>query len=169
MKKATDYRVSLFLFTPPPVCLSSFHFITSKITHLSLHLSICPFRALHSVLCFFLPLRWPSGGQMDRWSDSAHARLSWWRWTRLEQTESWLGKAKARLDERVTKLTFIWTRLPTEEWVELVLMAVTLAAAKCLGAIHHCLKPTGHVNIHHLITSDEIMFLCDRDVHRYNL
>lgn len=38
-------------------------------------------------------------------------------------------------------------------------MAVTLAAARRLGAIHHCLEPSGHVHLQHLVTLDEIMVL----------
>lgn len=36
-------------------------------------------------------------------------------------------------------------------------MAVTLAAARRLGAIHHCLEPTSHVHLQHLVTADETM------------
>lgn len=45
-------------------------------------------------------------------------------------------------------------------------MAVTLAAARRLGAIHHCLKPTGHVHLQHLVTPDEIMLLDEGDAQR---
>ena len=38
-------------------------------------------------------------------------------------------------------------------------MAVTLAAARRLGAIHHRLEPTGHVHLQHLVTADETMLL----------
>lgn len=38
-------------------------------------------------------------------------------------------------------------------------MAVTLAAARRLGAVHHRLEPTGHVHLQHLVTLDEIMVL----------
>lgn len=50
-----------------------------------------------------------------------------------------------------------WAGLPTGERVELVLVAVTLAAARRLGAIHHRLEPTGHVHVQHLVPPDEIM------------
>lgn len=50
-------------------------------------------------------------------------------------------------------------RLPTEERVEHVLMAVTLAAAGRLGAVHHRLKPASHIHLQHLVTSDETVLL----------
>ena len=59
----------------------------------------------------------------------------------------------------MAKLTSGWARLPTEERVELVLMAVTLAAARRLGALHHRLEPTGHVHLQHLVTMDETQLL----------
>lgn len=50
-------------------------------------------------------------------------------------------------------------------------MAVTLAAARRLGAIHHRLEPTGHVHLQHLVTPDEAMPLEDghgrRDTESY--
>lgn len=45
-------------------------------------------------------------------------------------------------------------------------MTVTLAAAGRLSAIHHCLEPTGHVHLKHLITSDETMLLHGGDGHK---
>lgn len=45
-------------------------------------------------------------------------------------------------------------------------MAVTLTAARRLGAIHHRLKPTGHVHIQHLVTTDETMLLRGRRTQR---
>lgn len=45
-------------------------------------------------------------------------------------------------------------------------MAVTLAAARRLGAIHHCLEPTSHVHLQHLVTADETMLLCEGDGQR---
>lgn len=38
-------------------------------------------------------------------------------------------------------------------------MAVTLAAAGRLGAVHHCLEPAGHVHLQHLVASDEAVLL----------
>lgn len=58
-----------------------------------------------------------------------------------------------------------WAGLPTGERVELVLVAVTLAAARRLGAIHHRLEPTGHVHVQHLVPPDEIMLLSEGDRH----
>lgn len=46
-------------------------------------------------------------------------------------------------------------------------MAVTLAAARRLGAIHHSLEPTGHIHLEHLITSDETMLLDEGGTQRY--
>ncbi len=45
-------------------------------------------------------------------------------------------------------------------------MAVTLAAARRLGAVHHRLEPTGHVHLQHLITADETMLLDEGDTER---
>lgn len=50
-------------------------------------------------------------------------------------------------------------RLPAKERVELVLVAVTLAAAGRLGAVHHRLEPAGHVHLQHLVASDEAVLL----------
>lgn len=38
-------------------------------------------------------------------------------------------------------------------------MAVTLAAAWRLGALHHRLEPAGHVHLQHLIAADETVLL----------
>lgn len=38
-------------------------------------------------------------------------------------------------------------------------MAVTLAAAGRLGAVHHRLEPAGHVHLQHLVASDEAVLL----------
>lgn len=46
-------------------------------------------------------------------------------------------------------------------------MAVTLAAARRLCAIHHRLKPTGHVHLQHLVTPDETMLLVEADGQRH--
>lgn len=48
-------------------------------------------------------------------------------------------------------------------------MAVTLAAARRLGAIHHRLEPTGHVHLEHLVTLDETMLLRGGDGQRGSL
>ncbi|MEQ2198196.1 hypothetical protein XENOCAPTIV_009257 [Xenoophorus captivus] len=50
-------------------------------------------------------------------------------------------------------------RLPAEKRVEHVLMAVTLAAARRLGALHHRLKPTGHIHLQHFVAPNETMLL----------
>lgn len=45
-------------------------------------------------------------------------------------------------------------------------MAVTLAAARRLGAIHHRLEPAGHVHLKHLVTPDETMLLDEEEKQR---
>lgn len=66
------------------------------------------------------------------------------------------GEAKARLVWRAASAE---ARLPAEDGVEHVLMAVTLAAARRLRAVHHCLKPARHVHLQHLVAPDETVLL----------
>lgn len=83
------------------------------------------------------------------------------RTARLDQTEpglklklGWSGLAFGPSGGRV--------RLPAEQRVEHVLMAVALAAARRLGALHHRLKPAGHVHLQNLVAPDETVLLWQR-------
>lgn len=96
-----------------------------------------------------------SGSLVDRQDGSGAGR----RCERLDRSGPSLGLVLGRSSLALGAELRPGFRLPAEERVEHVLMAVTLAAARRFRALHHRLKPTGHIHLQNFVASNETMLL----------